>query len=300
MVFTNSSGTETDVNRLEQRVFVIYNAGSADILEPIDISLNLTHFVVGEYEKWYGKTIDRLWGKTAIGKTQEMEKVGENSHHFHQWTFDKLGCEANCDSFDDGGSSAHIELRIPYLNSYQEHQDYQILRLIADGNYVYSLDSRVGKGWSAKYVPQRVLRITWDRTRIPLRLIGLMLLVVMLTVIMADALLETYGPESVIWGSNLVEESIASKIQECRQNSADICYRYGRQLTEFSNRGFLGRILYLAELSFSTVIGTRSGFYVFLLLYILATLLLAMSNRLASWFTNMRYGIRSSSNFSWR
>ena len=215
-----------------------------------------------------------------------------------QWTFDNPSCQVFTENSDTDTQPLHIEFRIPYLNSYPKHQDYQILRLVADGEYVYRIRLRVGKGWSARFVSLRAFEATKAKIESVLKTGSLLLVTICSCIVFVIGMINVLGPESSILASNLSPEGIIAKIQECEQNQPNICAEYSETLYELKELDFVSRLIYPLNQSITEVFGTYGIIlYIWMIVYVMSAIFILAGGRIAQWISNKYYGVQARSKF---
>jgi hypothetical protein len=125
-LFTDAEGEQHPIDKLVEVVFFIYNDGSRDILDSIELVLNLGE--EGDKGLW------RLF-------LEDIKCTSEKA-------------------FDHEGFCTGVRIKIPYLNSFPNHKHYTKALLISDRELTPKLSQGIGKGWSARLVPlQKIERM---------------------------------------------------------------------------------------------------------------------------------------------
>lgn len=128
VLYSDADQHPHSVRSLEQVTLVIYNNGTRDIVEPIEVVLEL------------------LRGSPKKG--------GEVRSRLGYWT---LVMEADDNSLtlthnDDDPYKGLVTLTLPYLNSFSTHGHFSRLYLVSEYPIELRLRQGVGKGWSAQLV----------------------------------------------------------------------------------------------------------------------------------------------------
>ncbi len=141
--FVDEKGIEEPVEDLRQREIVIYNDGTRDILEPLE--LRLQFLTPGSRHRafaglWWWFFDDTRYSATEMHE-EETTELGSTKIHT--------------------GLARGARLELPYLNSYRVHGDYVEAHLISDGEFDITVWGKVaGKGWSAHFTPlHRVIEL---------------------------------------------------------------------------------------------------------------------------------------------
>lgn len=151
--FVDEKGIQQPVEDLRQREIVIYNDGTRDITEPLE--LRLRFLTPGSGDRpfaglWWWFFDDTRYSATQVHEEETIE----------------MGSTKIRRGLTRG---AHLEL--PYLNSYRVHKDYVEAHLISDGEFDITLWGKVaGKGWSAHFMPLH--RVKELHHRVQGRLLG--------------------------------------------------------------------------------------------------------------------------------
>ena len=128
----------TAIEDLEQKDIVIYNDGSADIVEPVALRLQFNQ---------PGSKPDQFPG-------------------FWRWVFDDPAYSWEPVRVEGEDTSVGVRVQLPYLNSYAVHHHYVRGYLISDRGLAVQLLDRVGKGWSAQFVAlERIGRLEQSAVR---------------------------------------------------------------------------------------------------------------------------------------
>lgn len=117
VIHTDSNGNQTRIQDLEQREIVIYNNGTRDILEPLQLVLRF----------------------------HEAGSREERFHGFWRLVFDDGTCAWKQIDGD-------IQIELPYLNSYLVHRHYIKGYLISDKEIEIRVLDGIGRGWSARFI----------------------------------------------------------------------------------------------------------------------------------------------------
>ena len=127
--FVDERGEAERIESLEQKELVIYNNGTKDILQSIELSLAVC---------------------------EEDSKKGFSG--FWRLIFDDDAgiSQVVCDNTENAWTGVHVE--VPYLNSYPVHKHYVKAYLISERGVRLDLLKGVGKGWSAYLVSFKGLR----------------------------------------------------------------------------------------------------------------------------------------------
>lgn len=283
----DSEGVEQDVKNLEQREFVIYNNGKSDLLEPVELSLKLAGEIVEEKKRGVWYFVNNAMGRDNI----TVQATKSERDYFQQWSFDNPECEISPFSVNEKQLITGIRFKIPYLNSYPAHQHYLVVRLIADGEYIYELNSRVGKGWSSYFVALRKMDMMKRRWRFALRgtivlVMGLIYMFFALTIAQ-----RMFGEQSLLWSSNLTPEKINQLVKECEQSCSQ---NYREDLENLANLNFINKFFYrfrpVRSLSFSDTLFLGIAF-IFLVIAI-------FESKISSWLMYKFLRVRPTSEFS--
>lgn len=133
--YVNNKGVPLPIEDLRQKEIVIYNDGTRDILESLELALQFlkpgSADAPFEGRWWWFFDENRYsWARTA-----EQETVAMGSTRIHRSP--RIG----------------IAIELPYLNSYPVHGDYVSAHLVSDREIEVALRGREsGKGWSARFV----------------------------------------------------------------------------------------------------------------------------------------------------
>jgi hypothetical protein len=120
IAYRNDQGDQEVTQSLHQKVLVIYNNGTSDILVPVSFTLRLHR-------------PDRKF--------------------FHLVSDD---VKIDAQNYTDDLTKPYTDVRIdlPYLNSFNEHKHFLKLYLISENEINVELINAQGKGWSALFVPR--------------------------------------------------------------------------------------------------------------------------------------------------
>jgi len=130
--YNDQLGQEHIVQNLLQKKFVIYNLGTQDILDNINVSLRATN--------------DPSQSKNSL-----FEIIFDND-------------ECKYEKTTDGQSENLIaSIKIPYLNAYQPHKHYHSAYVLSDTNIDISLQSGMGKGWSSRLISADNAKIVFSK-----------------------------------------------------------------------------------------------------------------------------------------
>lgn len=120
--YTSSEGEQTRINNLIQKSLCIYNMGTKNIEEPLNLLLYLS---------------ERDTSKKPAG--------------FWKIFFDSpLQCQSELLT-DESGTNIGVKITLPFLNSYSYHQQIVIAKLVSEHPVEIKLVGGIGKGWSASY-----------------------------------------------------------------------------------------------------------------------------------------------------
>lgn len=124
--YLDSVGNESRIASLQQTELAIYNTGTRDISEAINLVL----------------TLRRADQSTGSG---DKEGVG-----FWRVVFDDVTCTAEGLTANGSAGEQSVEMRIPYLNSYLTHRHAIMAYLITEYSVQLHLLRGRGRGWSAR------------------------------------------------------------------------------------------------------------------------------------------------------
>ena len=161
--YVDEKGIPQPVEDLRQKEIVIYNDGTRDIMEPMELRLRFVD------PRSSDRPFPGLWwwlfDETKYSATQleEEETVQMGSTTIHK------------------AIQRGVRIELPYLNSFPLHGDYVAAHLVSDGEVDIVLWGKVaGRGWSAHYTSPHELKDMEGRVERRLRLASgsLMLLAV--------------------------------------------------------------------------------------------------------------------------
>jgi hypothetical protein len=127
----NHQDTIMPITEMEQREFVIYNAGTSDIVEPVQFTLVF-----------------------------EREDEAKKRYGIYDWSFDTFDYKITGIPDD---AVVGYEIEFPYLNSYHLHKSVIRAYLVTDGDVDIELFIGGGKGWSAYLVTELQLKQMYER-----------------------------------------------------------------------------------------------------------------------------------------
>ena len=249
--FTDSDGVGHNIKNLIQTEFAVYNNGTSDILEPVELSLNLT----------------------KIGSDQSEEVEEEREQDLQQWSFDNPECTAS-PLLEEKRNNIGVLLRIPYLNSYPVHQHYQVVRSISNGECNCELKAGMGKGWSAYFISLRKIEAMQYRLRRILLGIATLITLLAMILLLSAAIQRFLGKDSLLWSENLASERIKALVQECEQNRSTVCTSYKEYLEKLASLGEVARFTYMF---------TPLYMIVSLLLMSISYVILFLHRKIADW-----------------
>lgn len=142
--YSIEDGMQIPVQDLRQKDIVIYNNGTRDILEPLQIELRVVRAGSDQvpfrgFWEWFSD--DKRFA-SAVLKEEVSEQVAGDVIKAFMWR--------------------GVRIELPYLNSYPVHRDYVAAHIVCDGEIEMALWAKEsGKGWSARFISlqhSRVLR----------------------------------------------------------------------------------------------------------------------------------------------
>ncbi|HUW95516.1 MAG TPA: hypothetical protein VMW58_06990 [Anaerolineae bacterium] len=142
-------GMQIPIEDLRQKDIVIYNNGTSDIVDPVQIELRVVRAGSDQvpfqgFWEWFSD--DKRFASTVV-KEEVSERVGSSELKAFMWR------------------GVHIEL--PYLNSYPVHRDCVRAHIVCDGEVEMALwGTETGRGWSARF-------ISLERARLVQRRVGM-------------------------------------------------------------------------------------------------------------------------------
>jgi hypothetical protein len=161
VIYSYEDGMEIRVEDLRQKDIVIYNNGTKDVLDPLEVELRVVApgSDQGPFQgfwQWFSE--DKRIASTVI---------------------EEEASETVADTVMPGLAWHGVRIQLPYLNSYPLHRDYVAAHIVCDGEIEMALWARQsGKGWSARFVPlQQSLRLQRRVGMTVLAVAGLLLLV---------------------------------------------------------------------------------------------------------------------------
>ncbi|MCB9420985.1 MAG: hypothetical protein H6667_14380 [Ardenticatenaceae bacterium] len=149
-VYYTLKGKGVPIRGLIQKELVVYNGGTQDILEPLEIVLDF-------FENSYSKGISGL-GELVTSSSECNIKP----------------------QYDESGKCTGAIVKLPYLNSFSKHKHFIPLTLISESDVNVEIATQAGKGWSTFRVYERDtpsdLGKLVNRIRFSLSLIGYLLI----------------------------------------------------------------------------------------------------------------------------
>lgn len=139
VMYMDDEGNGQNVESLQQKRIVLYNNGTVDLSDPMQLQVQLQ--------------ID-----DAVPPTTRLVRL----------ISDKSTC--TIDELDD----YEFALNIEYLNSYPTHEQFIDLYVVSSHDVTLNVLSRFGKGWSVKYVP---LSMLIDQLRVIKRIVSVLLII---------------------------------------------------------------------------------------------------------------------------
>ncbi len=134
--YSYEDGMEIPVQDLRQKKIVIYNNGSRDILDPLEVELRVVRAGSDEvpfrgFWQWFSE--DKRFTSTVL-EEEVSEQVGKTLVRGLLWR--------------------GVRIELPYLNSYPVHRDYVAAHIVCDGEIEMALwGKESGRGWSAEFIP---------------------------------------------------------------------------------------------------------------------------------------------------
>lgn len=124
--YSDTDGSESKIESLQQIKLSIYNLGTRDISEAIDLVL------------------------TFRRKEQSANSDDDGAVGFRRLVFDDVACKAEGMPTDGSANEQSVRITIPYLNSYRTHHHYAMAYLMTEHLVQLQLVRGSGKGWSAR------------------------------------------------------------------------------------------------------------------------------------------------------
>jgi hypothetical protein len=208
--YTDESGIGHTVKYLEQTEFAVYNTGTVDINEGIELSI--------------------LYKSDAQIKQQDPMTEKKTAPLFiDKILFSQDGCSSIPILGADGSIREGDHVFLPYLNSYVNHQHYVIAYSIAGGTLNFRLGKSVGKGWSAQLITLEAYNERRATVRNLIRYMALIIFVITYFIltgpILQRSIYATLGADSLLWPFNLTEDSIERRVNRFADD-------YQRQIDE--------------------------------------------------------------------
>lgn len=182
--YLDENGTSETVEDLRQKEIVIYNDGTRDILEPLELRLRFrepssTDKPFDGFWRWFSD--DNRCAATPLEDGEIIEPYRGG-----------IRCRAIW-----GG----LGLDLQYLNSYSTHGDYVAGHLISDGDLHIVLWGKVGgKGWSADFTSLQRLDQLNGRVRRTLSRASLSLVLFGMAVFFSQSLLSALFSPDILFG----------------------------------------------------------------------------------------------------